>query len=468
MKTNTPSLIAALLFSLLFYNQGLGFNLLLFAILAIIMVTSFRSSAFKHKETWILAAAYSLCALAVFLTHSVIAIVMTFITFFVFIGSLSGIGNSVYVRFINGMYNAVMGLLHYTIERSSAIKKNPLKTQKNIKGGFIFFTSLLTLLIIVLFSWLYSKANPVFLEWVQKIDLSFINFGWLCTVIMGFVLFKNLTAPVGIDALTAAERALPFHLKQQEHPLKTVQLHKEHFLGCMLIGALNLLILVFLLTDVLYIFKNPLQDAVALSGAVHEGVNALIASIGIAITLLLLLFRGDLNFYTRNTTLKKLAFIWIILNILLVLFTAYKNGLYISGFGFTYKRIGVFAYLFLCISGLITSYLKIKNTNNIHFMLRANATVLFALLIVFSCVNWDKQITRYNLQHIPHPDLEYLLELSYANSSLLYAFAKANPETSSAHPKIKSRYQKYQKKLAKQTWQSSTWDGWAYIKSQSR
>ncbi len=459
MKTNGFSLLGALGFSLLFYKQDFGFNTLLFAILSIILLLTLRPSVFKHRETWWTGLAYVLSALFVFTTDAILAIVTNGIAFIIFIGSIQAAKNSIFVKALNGLYNLSLGSIHFFFS-----KKETPETQKAnkdaVRGGFILLTFILTVLFVVLFSWLYSKANPVFKGWLDKIDLSFINFGWLCFTLMGFFLIKNLLAPVSLDTLTEAEKELPKTITPSKKGINLEFLRKEHFLGCALIGALNILILLFLLTDITYLWQNPFENSTTLSKAVHEGINALIGSILIAITLLLLLFRGDLNFYKQNIILKKLSFIWIGLNILLILLTAYKNGLYVSGYGLTYKRIGVFIYLLLCISGLISSAIKISHMKNVYYLIRINVAIGFVILLLISSFNWDRSITRYNLSQLEQPDFSYLTSLSLANSNLIYAFAKAKPALLQSHPDITRRYKAYQKQHQKVTWQSQTWYDW--------
>ena len=53
------------------------------------------------------------------------------------------------------------------------------------------------------------------------------------------------------------------------------------------------------------------------------------------------------------------AKIWIILNAVLIVSTIIKNSEYVSSFGLTYKRLGVYAFLILAIIGLVYTFLKI-------------------------------------------------------------------------------------------------------------
>ena len=112
-----------------------------------------------------------------------------------------------------------------------------------------------------------------------------------------------------------------------------------------LLGLLNVLLVFFIVTDIMSLMTMDTSKASELSDLVHSGINTLIASILIAIAIILYFFRRNLNFYSENRILKHLTFIWIALNIMLIVLIAIKNQNYITSFGLTYKRIGVHIYI---------------------------------------------------------------------------------------------------------------------------
>jgi magnesium-transporting ATPase (P-type) len=315
---------------------------------------------------------------------------------------------------------------------------------------------------LVIFASLYSNINPIFEKWVAAIDLSFINITWLLFTGMGYILLRNISSKASLDILTNIYREAPQNLvKKPTSEAQESLLHKEQLLGSMVIGVLNALILFFLIVDIWYVTTNTFQPASELSRTVPEGVNALITSILIAITLILILFRGNLNFYKNSKRLRILTYIWIILNGVLVIVTTFKNYIYITDFGLTYKRIGVIIYLTLCIVGLCTTYFKVAQRKNVLYLVRINARIAFFIIILMSSFSWNREITRYNLSHVKRPDLPYLESMGGNNIDLLYAFAKAYPEkfSTESHFHIQEKYDTYMKTLNDQTWQSKTLAG---------
>lgn len=460
MKRQLILWISALGFSTLFYQQDLGLNIFLFAIIAVITVFFARREAFSRLDMRISTIVYLLTSLFVFTNHSALAIFMSFITYIVFAGTISGAKNAIYIQGMNGLYQSLLGALHYYM--SPKKERKIVTPQKKRDYGFIFLCVLLVVGLPVIFASLYSHINPIFEKWVSAIDLSFISIPWLLMTLMGYLLISNVTAPASLQLLTDADSNLRQNMTEMSiSEAQESVLHKEQLLGSLVIGALNALILFFLVVDIWYVTNNPFLHASELSEAVHEGVGALIASIIIAITLIVILFRGSLNFYKNSHRLRLLTYLWIFLNIVLVLVTAFKNYLYITDFGLTYKRIGVIIYLTLCITGLITTYLKVAHRKNIYYLIRFNARIVFMVIVLMSSFSWNREITRYNLSQVARPDLTYLEFMNGNHMDLLYAFAKAYPEkfTALSLENIERKHANYLENLENETWQSTTLQG---------
>ncbi|GAA4302677.1 hypothetical protein GCM10023183_14520 [Nibribacter koreensis] len=232
--------------------------------------------------------------------------------------------------------------------------------------------------------------------------------------------------------------------------------------GVLLLALLNGLLFVFILSDAYYLFIGDLPEGIPYSEYLHQGVYTLIFTILLAIAILLYLFRENLNFYSKNQSLKKLAYVWLGLNMVLVLLTLTKNSIYITGTGLTYKRIGVYTYLILTGIGLIFSYIKVSKVKTNWYLFRMNGWAVYVLLVVFSTVNWDRVLTRFNLTYAKSPDLAYLFTLSNSNLSLLkedialsrHAFTD-NQKKSLAEWELE-----YLRGEAQKEWQSWNYNDW--------
>ena len=306
---------------------------------------------------------------------------------------------------------------------------------------------------------MYKNANPVFDNLIDQINFNFISIPWLFFTFLGYILFLNLLKPLDARELVAFDLAQKNHLEKPTEEFITNEkqkLENEHTLGTIIFTALNLLLLFFLVTDIIYLTQNTAMTNTAYSESVHQGVYALLFSIVLAIVLILYFFRGNLNFYKENQRIKSLTYVWISLNILLIFFTGYKNFTYVEALGLTYKRIGVFVYLLLNSIGLITAYIKVAQVKSFVYLVRTNLATVFAFLFLSAAIPWDKTITRFNINTLDTPDINYLISLGNSNSGQLYEYANLNEIDENLRKRIQEKYRDYITIEATKTWQEYT------------
>lgn len=450
--------IAALLFSTFFYDQSIGLNLFLFSILTVVILFINNQSHFKNRKTQIYTIAYLVTGLTIFFHSSTLSVIANLVAFFTLIGHLSEIKSSIYVNWLNGLYTTIAGFFHrnFTVNQGE-IKENDKKDKIEIDYLHWAKIILIPAIILIAFIALYKNGNPVFSNIIETIDFGFINIQWLLVAGLGYYLFNNIYAPIEVEPATELD------LQTENTLLKTKafsvsKLKQENQLGVILISLLNALIVLYLITDVAFLSSQQTIAASVFSAQVHSGINALIASIVIAILILLNVFRGDLNFYEQNTTLKRLAFTWIVLNILLVLSIVFKNGQYIYYFGLTYKRIGVIIYLILATIGLVTTLLKINSIKNNWYLLRINTQAAFIILIVSSTINWDYHITNFNFNYAKSMDYDYVISLSNNNTLLLNEQLGNKHLDDDAIRLIEAKYFNYVSRLETNNWQELQYD----------
>ena len=316
-------------------------------------------------------------------------------------------------------------------------------------------------MLIALFATLYRKANPIFNEYILKIDFSFISINWLLFTILGYFFFQHILRPFHSEELVQKDAELPNYLRKPEAPFPVFTIKKlsnEITLSSIVFASLNLLLIFFLVTDITYLTNTNEFENTDFSKSVHQGVYALVFSIVCAIAIILYFFRGNLNFYEKNKPLLYLTYLWIGLNSILTLITCYKNYSYVAELGFTYKRIGVFIYLLLVLGGLATAAIKVAQQKNFWFLIRSNTTIAFMLLIVSSAIPWDSVITKYNLANIENPDIYYLIKLKNSDYKALLNYSEAFPEkmTDNETSWIKNRYKNSINDEASKSWQELT------------
>ncbi|MFN3876452.1 MAG: DUF4173 domain-containing protein, partial [Flavobacteriales bacterium] len=222
------------------------------------------------------------------------------------------------------------------------------------------------------------------------------------------------------DAMRRVRERRPHWLS----PLPMNPLERERRRGVLLLVLVNALLLVVNLIDINWVwFGFTVPEGFSLKQFVHEGTWVLIISILLSMGVVLWFFRGNQNFYWRNTWLKRLALLWVAQNAILGISVFLRNWHYISFHGLAYKRIGVIVFLALVLVGLVTLFIKVKERRSLYYLVRVNTWAAFAVLIGLTTVDWDSFIVRVNLRH-DNPgeiDIDNYLAMSDKVLPLLYA-----------------------------------------------
>lgn len=447
-------IIASFLFSLLFFEKYIGLNLSIFSIITIVFLGVYNPIKFKDKTVLLFTLAYLLTAVFVFVQHSYLSIIANCVAFFTLVGKVSQSNTSIYVNWLNGLYTTIAGFFHRNIQ----VDEDKTKVKWNKDIDVLHWTKLIgiPLFFVIMFVLLYKNGNPVFNDLISKIDFSFINVKWVLFSVLGYYLFSNISKPIRVEPATSTDLNVKNELLKSDD-FSEEKLQKEKQLGTTLIGLLNLLIVFYIVTDISYLMTNQTVKASVFSSQVHSGINTLIASIIIAIIIILYVFRGNLNFYKENKVLKYLTYTWIILNALLIVLIAIKNHNYITAFGLTYKRIGVHVYILLAFIGLITTFIKVLSIKNMAFLFRRNTQIAFIALIGFSSINWDCAITSYNLNHAKSFDLDYLIGLSENNALLLKKYSQKAELSPNHYNRIDKKYATYLQLTEERSWQEKAY-----------
>ena len=453
MNIHLKSILLALVFSLLFFTKDVGLNLLLLALLICFLLVTNNQ---KNKIPWLYISVFSLCGLVVFIHPSTLNVIAYVVSLFILIGKIASQKSATYIAGLVGLISLTSASIGNLIHSKKTIAR-----KKNTKLILYGKGIAIAMGLVLLFTTLYRTANPIFNDLLTNIDLSFISFSWLLFTTLGYFIFLHLLRPYHSHILIEKDLELGDDLPRPEttFPAELIKkLGNEVTIASIVLAALNLLLLIFLATDIIYLSTPNVTNESQYSQSVHQGVYALLLSIICAIAVILYYYRGNLNFFIKNKSLKSLSFLWIVLNLILTTTTFYKNYSYVSELGFTYKRIGVFIYLLLIIGGLLTVGIKISKQKNFLFLIRSNTTIAFSILFISSAIPWDVLITKYNLAQIKNPDLSYLMSLDTSNSVYLLEYANKNTNklTPAENEQILSRKNRYIKSLQARAWQEYT------------
>lgn len=215
--------------------------------------------------------------------------------------------------------------------------------------------------------------------------------------------------------------------KQQKPTFSFLDLDLERLSGVISLMALNMMLVFFIVSYNYEQFFEGKSVKTDLSAETHERVNAVILSIVMAIVVILFYFKSNFNFDSKSHLLKLAAKIWIILNIMLVCSAILKNTEYITGFGMTYKRLGVYAFLLLSMIGLIVTFVKIQKQKTNVYLVNQMFWYFYGTILVCSFVNWGGWATEYNINH-KKGDFDFLKTLNFNDQLLKKNFSKESKD----------------------------------------
>lgn len=295
-------------------------------------------------------------------------------------------------------------------------------------------------LFFVIYTYGSDHFANLFVDW--EWNFNFLHF--FALLILGFFLAFNYWNFVVLRSIYESNSYLnnDFDAKliSNKPSFSFLSLDFERLSGVVTFFALSILLVIFIFTFNYEQFGERMNDS-TLSEETHERVAAVIMSIAMAIVVIMFYFKSGFNFDSNAKLLKIAAYVWILLNAILVISTMVKNTEYVYHFGLTYKRLGVYAFLTLSLLGLAFTWYKISAKKTNVFLFNTMIWSVYGMILVCSWLNWGGIITQYNLKQ-SHFDLNYLLNEVHLNEKDLLDYAKKHDNKSLENEvvhKIKSK-----------------------------
>jgi hypothetical protein len=431
----------AFIFTLLFWNEKMGVNAIIFDVFVCTGVFILYPSCRSNKISRWLFIAQTVTLAMIVIQNTILSKIAYAVTLLLFVSFSEFVHRSVFFAGGSIITNYVAAVPNVLIELADMSG-----SRINISGWIRRFRLfIIPLAILSVFFAIYTSANVVFSDmftaFLDRITSWFSNiFSWFSFERIGFFfLGAFIVAGILIKSGTSwfSDKDMNCHndLSRKKNRLKkwrqtafadllqliigraatgNLALKIEYRIGAASILLLNILLGVINVLDIRYVWLGyGIDKNTRLSAYVHEGAGLLILSILLAMAVLLFFFRGNINFYKKNKWLKYGAYLWILQNTFLVLSVFCRDYYYISQLGLAYKRIGLLFFLAMVLAGLVSILLKIYFTKTVYFLLRVNGWVAVVLLVISSSANWDVAIAGYNLQHKATitPDVHFLLSL---------------------------------------------------------
>jgi hypothetical protein len=389
--------IATLSFSFLFYKEQAGLNFLLFSCIVIGCLVGLHPPLWRMKSWWYFTACHLVTACCVFYHTSTLSSFAYIVSLLVLTSKSVSLFQSVIMSMFFGVYSVAASVVLIILDIVKRFEFN------NTENKSVFpLKKMITIgvsgVIVVFFFLLYQHANPLFNEATKYINFDWLSIEWCFFTLWGFLVAYGLLKSKTIHPLANADRHYNSKiLKQESYPTTYFD---ELLIVKWVFILLNVMLLVLNVLDVYQLYINPqLPKGITLSDFVHQAIGSLIFSIVLALTMISICFRGELNFLEKVKPIRYLIYGWVAQNVMMIISAIVRNWWYIDVYALTYLRIGVFVYLGMALVGLILTAYKIKTLQRVWALTRLNIGTWFLALCLSTMVDWDKLIADFNLLH---------------------------------------------------------------------
>jgi len=418
MKTHHYIFLTAALFVILFYDQEPGLNL---AILGIVyaLLTLFKTPERNRTRTFLILFVTSI------LSSFAFAWFRDFPSLLAVVSSLLLLGYRSRNRKLKILFLIPVFIINSITSIFRFFSFDTWLPRKNISGvwqktlAFI----VIPLIFISLFFGIYSVGSDHFAAVFRDYELDINVWQVLALSVLGFFIAFNYWNYAVERFIYKKNHLLDEDFqdadKIQKATYSFLDLDAERTSGVISFFCLNILLIFFIITYNYEQFYEASKTPVQLSEETHERVNAVILSIVMAVLVIMFYFKSGFNFDPKAKLMKILAKIWIILNAILVCSAALKNYEYIISYGFTYKRLGVFAFLLLSLIGLALTFIKIQKKKRNAFLFNTMTWYFYGTILACSYVNWGGIITSQNMKRKDFAVSYHLEQINFSEKGLL-------------------------------------------------
>lgn len=418
MKTHHYIFLTAVLFVILFYDQEPGLNL---AILGIVyaLLTLFKTLERNRTRIFLILFVISILSSLAF------AWFRDFPSLLAVVSSLLLLGYRSRNRKLKILFLIPVFIINTITSIFRFFNFDEWLPKKNISGvwqktlAFI----IIPLVFISLFFGIYSVGSDHFASVFRDYELDINVWQVLGLSVLGFFIAFNYWNYAVERFIYKKNHLLDEDFqdadKVQKATYSFLDLEAERTSGVISFFCLNILLIFFIITYIYEQFYEVSKTPVQLSEETHERVNAVILSIIMAVLVIMFYFKSGFNFDPKAKLMKILARIWIILNAILVCSAALKNYEYIISYGFTYKRLGVFAFLLLSLIGLALTFIKIQKKKRNIFLFNTMIWYFYGTILACSYVNWGGIITSQNMKRKDFAVNYHLEQINFSEKGLL-------------------------------------------------
>ncbi len=448
MKTHHYIFLTTILFIILFYNQNVGLNLGIIGLIYAVL-TFFRTPQKNRTKTFIFLFITSIFSSCAFAWYGDFPSFLAVISSVILLGYRSRNRRMKILLLIPVMVTNLSTFLCRFFSFDQWLPK------KKIHGFWqkVFALIFVPLLLICVFFWIYSAGSDHFAGLFEDVEFDIKFWQLIAIATLGIFIAFTYWNHVVERLIYKTNSTLDNDFNEKDKVLKPTysffDLDTERMSGVISLMALNILLVFFIITYNYEQFYETVKTPVRLSEETHERVNAVIISIIMSILVIMFYFKSSFNFDPKAGFMKNLAKIWIFLNAVLVISAMLKNSEYITSYGFTYKRLGVYAFLILALVGLFMTFIKIRRQKRNVFLFNSMVWCIYGIILICSYINWGGIITSQNMKRKDFVLNYYEITINFNDRQLLEYASKAHDENLRKSILSKARMHRNEKILSR-------------------
>lgn len=397
MKTHHYIFLTTAIFIILFFDGNVGLNLGILGI-AYALLTAYRTPEKNRTKTFLFLLATSILSSIAFAWYG------DFPSFLAVVSSLLLLSYRSKNRRMKLLFLIPVFIVNCFTFFCRFFSFDDWLPQKSTSGFWqkIVAFVLIPLFLLAVFFGVYSIGSNHFAHIFENIEFDFDIWLVLRVSVLGFFIAFNFWNYL-VDKIIYKQNHILNNEFSEENKIQKptysfLDLDSERMSGVISFFVLNVLLIFFIITYNYEQFYEVVKGPVQLSEETHERVGAVIVSIVMVIMVILFYFKSGFNFDPKAGKLKLLAKIWILLNMVLIISAALKNSEYMINYGFTYKRLGVYAFLLLSLIGLTITFIKIHAQKTNAYLFNTMTWYLYGTILVCSYINWGGIITSQNMK----------------------------------------------------------------------
>ncbi|MXN64516.1 DUF4173 domain-containing protein [Stappia sp. GBMRC 2046] len=241
---------------------------------------------------------------------------------------------------------------------------------------------------------IFSEANPIFWSWVSVLDprsllASLEPRRLLFWVLLGIFLSPFVRVPAFVRARIESE---DIHILPESWFVETAFIVRS-------LVVLNAVFALQTVLDMIYLWGGAqLPEGVSPAADAQKAAYLLVVSALLAAGFVLLATRNAAE-GAMSRLVRKLIYLWIAQNVVLIFSAILRLDLYVETFSLTRLRLAAFIWMGLVVAGLVLIVLRLVLSRSNRWLVNANLIALAIALYGCSIVDLNRIIADYNVVH---------------------------------------------------------------------